>query len=471
MSNYDFKNKTMPPAIEFTLINGKKCQECDRLGICHNKVHPGSLTRNLIVQHQCIEKACPWFEPFEEHPVYKRLYSLNENEIKENEKKYLQRIRDFYVYDKNFYPLSCKYDAERFNYRLTAIFLKTTDFAPYFNQIRALCDYDTFFINRFYGNENRLKEVIAAHGIEKLDKITKSEPIVEPVVEPAVLKPVHVPFFTRICNKIYDWFSELHRKFIERKDRKRMSETNKNKKEPWSVKDKSPFKADFGDRTMFLTVEKNSFCKESRICGFCHDERHQGYLTNTMVNNHNCIGKKCPYYEPISKQQPAKIKKSKSQIKSGQALARQLRKIDKKKIKNNENLFLKLLQEHTFSSNKIYVTDVRYNSQDNYEVRVIVFEGDVLAYQGQFRSICGVQNLVLFPVNADYERKCFLVRELDIPKAKKSPPPKKAVSDKKNKKEDTNSPAAAVPTQEQSPAPEAKVENKLFTYFKNLFNK
>ncbi|MCC8080160.1 MAG: hypothetical protein LIO57_08955 [Oscillospiraceae bacterium] len=62
-------------AKEVRLINGTlACIPVKRLvGFCRNGIHRGFLNKNLLVEHQCIEKACPFFEKFEDYPYWTNL--------------------------------------------------------------------------------------------------------------------------------------------------------------------------------------------------------------------------------------------------------------------------------------------------------------------------------------------------------------------------------------------------------------
>ena len=32
-------------------------------------------------------------------------------------------------------------------------------------------------------------------------------------------------------------------------------------------------------------------------CGYCHCDRHKGYLNVTLMKSHKCLAKKCPFFE------------------------------------------------------------------------------------------------------------------------------------------------------------------------------
>ena len=40
------------------------------IGCCHNMLHPGKLTRQLLNGHNCLEKQCPFLEKYEDRPFW-----------------------------------------------------------------------------------------------------------------------------------------------------------------------------------------------------------------------------------------------------------------------------------------------------------------------------------------------------------------------------------------------------------------
>lgn len=40
------------------------------IGCCHNMLHPGKLTRQLLNEHNCLEKQCPYLEKYDDRPFW-----------------------------------------------------------------------------------------------------------------------------------------------------------------------------------------------------------------------------------------------------------------------------------------------------------------------------------------------------------------------------------------------------------------
>ena len=52
------------------LINGARACETNAVGYCHLNKHPGYLTKNLLKEHECLEKKCPFLKKL--NPEYWR---------------------------------------------------------------------------------------------------------------------------------------------------------------------------------------------------------------------------------------------------------------------------------------------------------------------------------------------------------------------------------------------------------------
>lgn len=50
-----------------------KNQPCGRNAVayCHLNAHKGALSKNMLKQHQCLAKQCPFLEKYEDHPYWK----------------------------------------------------------------------------------------------------------------------------------------------------------------------------------------------------------------------------------------------------------------------------------------------------------------------------------------------------------------------------------------------------------------
>lgn len=74
------------------LINGKpKCVKTKQIvGFCHYNIHPGYLTKKLLVQQKCIEKNCMYLERFKSTAFWQHHYK---EQAKANERKRSKKQR------------------------------------------------------------------------------------------------------------------------------------------------------------------------------------------------------------------------------------------------------------------------------------------------------------------------------------------------------------------------------------------
>ena len=61
------------------------------IGYCHNDIHSGYLTKNMIKQHGCITKGCRFFQKYDDNPYWK-----------EKEKKKLSKKINKYMNMNNY---------------------------------------------------------------------------------------------------------------------------------------------------------------------------------------------------------------------------------------------------------------------------------------------------------------------------------------------------------------------------------
>ena len=69
------KNKYKRDKTSGMLIEKKKymkgqARKENAIGYCHNNIHRGYLTKDLIKQHSCIKKKCKYFSKYEDHPYW-----------------------------------------------------------------------------------------------------------------------------------------------------------------------------------------------------------------------------------------------------------------------------------------------------------------------------------------------------------------------------------------------------------------
>lgn len=77
--------------VKARLIGGSVVRVCrgNIVGFCHIQTHPGKLTKNLLREHECLEKKCPFLEKYEDSPFwidYQRR-CLARSSAKQNKKK------------------------------------------------------------------------------------------------------------------------------------------------------------------------------------------------------------------------------------------------------------------------------------------------------------------------------------------------------------------------------------------------
>lgn len=55
----------------YRTINGGRCTVGQRVGYCWLEKHKGYITKQIMDEHQCIEKQCPFFQKYEDAPYWK----------------------------------------------------------------------------------------------------------------------------------------------------------------------------------------------------------------------------------------------------------------------------------------------------------------------------------------------------------------------------------------------------------------
>ena len=49
-----------------------------------------------------------------------------------------------------------------------------------------------------------------------------------------------------------------------------------------------------GKKTPYLSIDHQPVSESNRV-GYCHLNKHPGYLTERLIKEHGCLGKQCPY--------------------------------------------------------------------------------------------------------------------------------------------------------------------------------
>lgn len=64
------------------------------IGFCHSSLHPGKMTVKMMKAHDCINKACWYFEKYADAPYWQQLEAHKEKKRKDKEKLRLQKAKD-----------------------------------------------------------------------------------------------------------------------------------------------------------------------------------------------------------------------------------------------------------------------------------------------------------------------------------------------------------------------------------------
>lgn len=95
-----------PQPIERELISarllGNKWVEIANVkivGYCHNRIHPGKLTRKLMEEHDCLGKNCSFFEKYNESTYWvaeenRKRQKEHRKQVQQDEKKAAQELED-----------------------------------------------------------------------------------------------------------------------------------------------------------------------------------------------------------------------------------------------------------------------------------------------------------------------------------------------------------------------------------------
>lgn len=116
------------------------------------------------------------------------------------------------------------------------------------------------------------------------------------------------------------------------------------------------------------TIDGRNCSRESRV-GYCWCKLHRGYLTASLLKEHNCIENNCMYFQKFKESQFWRQKeKEKRNRKEKQRL--------KKEIEQFEKNITIMAREMVKDINNIYVINTQKNKQENtYTIRYISTDG------------------------------------------------------------------------------------------------
>lgn len=56
-----------------------------------------------------------------------------------------------------------------------------------------------------------------------------------------------------------------------------------------------------GKRRIPKMIDGTQLCKESKRVGYCWCSLHPGYINKRLIGEHNCLNKKCPFFEMLDR--------------------------------------------------------------------------------------------------------------------------------------------------------------------------
>ena len=111
-----------------------------------------------------------------------------------------------------------------------------------------------------------------------------------------------------------------------------------------------------------------AYANNENIIAYCHNKTHRGYLSKRFVKVHNCIAKKCPFFEKANTAYWDTVEK-KEKKKQNYILKK---KLDKEKISERD----KLIRETLESCEHVHVTVIR-EVEENFLVISYIYDKKV----------------------------------------------------------------------------------------------
>lgn len=152
----------------FTDIDGKKCQEEQRVGYCWSEMHRGYLTLPLMREHQCIEKGCKHFQKYEQAPHWrikeKRRAQRKQTQAQEKEKQQklqsiLNTIRALTKEDQDFFAISVEEGTGLYRHQYIVRFIKFgwVDINYYVKLLKQRCNVSIYLQEIKNTHENKMQ--------------------------------------------------------------------------------------------------------------------------------------------------------------------------------------------------------------------------------------------------------------------------------------------------------------------------
>lgn len=78
----------------YRTVNGGRCTVGQRVGYCWLEKHRGYVTKQIMVEHQCIEKQCPFFQKYEDAPYWKEKEKRKKDKQNRKELEKIQKEKE-----------------------------------------------------------------------------------------------------------------------------------------------------------------------------------------------------------------------------------------------------------------------------------------------------------------------------------------------------------------------------------------
>lgn len=169
------KNLSDDCTIYCRTLDGSPCASTKCVGYCWSKIHKGYITKNLMAQHQCIEKNCKSFQKIPEASYWvskeakaqeRKTGKQLKKFIAAEEAAFLQEIRDITIHDYNFYPVAAELKDDTFNVRI--INFEPIDYSHYSALFSSAADGRKIHFTKIKTNKERKQLIIEKHNIIKV---------------------------------------------------------------------------------------------------------------------------------------------------------------------------------------------------------------------------------------------------------------------------------------------------------------
>lgn len=150
----------------YTTIDRNPCNENQRVGYCWNEIHRGYLTKNLMKEHQCIERKCRHFQKYENSPYWKekeakkekkKIKKENLKKIENDKKKIFNKIREITAEDEIFHAIGI--EKNKNIYIIRYIKFDYINIASYIKKFKDATGHN-FYLQEIKTNYEKKKEIL-----------------------------------------------------------------------------------------------------------------------------------------------------------------------------------------------------------------------------------------------------------------------------------------------------------------------